>query len=165
MDLNEVTLLGRLGRDPEIRHLNNGDPVANMSVATSEKWRNKNSGDMEERTEWSRVVAFGHAAEFAQKYLAKGSRVLVRGKLQTRKWTDNSGVEKYTTEIVINNFGGKLISVESRNSGGDAGGGGDYTAEQYRQQSGSSRSAGQGGHQQQQPGGGTDPDLDDEIPF
>ena len=149
--VNKVILVGNLGRDPEVRHSQDGKAIVNMSVATSESWRDKNSGERRERTEWHRVVIFNeHLGEIAQKYLHKGSKVYLEGQLQTRKWQDQSGVDKYTTEVVIQNFKGELTMLDSRASGsgdyGDAGAGPD---------------AGAGAPQPATAGA----DLDDEIPF
>jgi single-strand DNA-binding protein len=114
--LNKVQLIGNIGNDPEIRFSANNDPIANISIATSESWKDKNSGEKQEKTEWHRVVFFGKLAEVIQNYAAKGTKVFVEGKLQTRKWTDNAGVEKYTTEVVVSGYDGKLILL-SRNDG------------------------------------------------
>lgn len=157
--VNKVILIGNLGRDPEIRHTNDGRPIANLSVATSEQWRDRNTGERREKTEWHRVVIFDEKiCEVAQKYLKKGSTVYLEGSLQTRKWTDQQGVEKYTTEVVLQRFSGKMTMLGSRGGGdygggdfGDSGGGGDYGDP--------GGSMGDGGPA---PGGG---DLDDEIPF
>ena len=108
MHLNKVQLIGTLGRDPEIRHTNDSKPIANLSVATSERWKDKN-GEQQERTEWHRVVVFGGAAGVCEKYLKKGDKAYFEGKLQTRKWTDNSGQEKYTTEIVVDVSGTVIL--------------------------------------------------------
>jgi single-strand DNA-binding protein len=122
--VNKVILVGNLGRDPEIRSMQSGDKVCNLSVATSERWKDRNSGEMKEKTEWHRVVVFDQKlAEVAEKYLKKGAKVFLEGQLQTRKWTDNSGVEKYTTEVVLQRFRGELVMLDSR-GGGDGGGGG-----------------------------------------
>jgi single-strand DNA-binding protein len=145
--VNKVILVGNLGRDPEVRHTQDGKPIVNMSLATSEQWRDRNSGERREKTEWHRVVIFNEKlGEIAQKFLRKGSKIYLEGQLQTRKWTDQSGVEKYSTEVVLQNFRGELTMLDSRGEGGgDSGGGG---------------------------GGMDDPgpssmggDLDDEIPF
>jgi single-strand DNA-binding protein len=122
--VNKVILIGNLGRDPEVRTLQNGGKVANLSLATSESWRDKSSGERKEKTEWHRVVIFGNLAEIAEKYLKKGSKVYVSGSLQTRKWTDQSGAEKYTTEVVLQGFGGELTMLDGKGGGGGAGGGG-----------------------------------------
>jgi single-strand DNA-binding protein len=163
--VNKVILVGNLGRDPEVRHTQDGKPIVNMSVATSEQWRDRASGERRERTEWHRVVIFNERlAEVAQKYLRKGSKVYLEGQLQTRKWQDQSGQDKYTTEVVLQNFRGELTMLDTRGGegGGDYGGsgGGDYgSAPDYGDQGGggSSRSGGSPA-----PAGA---DLDDEIPF
>jgi len=115
--VNKVILVGRLGRDPEIKHSDTGKRIGNLSLATSEKWTDKN-GEKQERTEWHRVVIFNdHLCGIAEKYLAKGSQVYVEGSIQTRKWTTNDGVEKYTTEIVLGNFKGEITMLGSGNEG------------------------------------------------
>lgn len=117
--VNKVILVGNLGRDPEVRRMTSGDPVVNLSVATSETWRDKASGERKEKTEWHRVVIFNkNLADVAEKYLRKGSKVYLEGALQTRKWTDKDGAEKYTTEIVLQNFRGELVMLDSRGEGG-----------------------------------------------
>jgi single-strand DNA-binding protein len=121
--VNKVTLIGNLGRDPEVRFAQSGDKIANISIATSETWNDKVSGERKEKTEWHRVVIFNKfLADIAEKYLKKGSKVYVEGALQTRKWTDNAGVEKYTTEVVLSNFKGELTMLDGRNESGDNGG-------------------------------------------
>lgn len=112
--LNKVELIGRLGGDPETRYLTNGDAVTNISIATSETWKDKQSGEKKEKTEWHRVVFFGKVAEIAAKYLVKGSQCFVMGKLQTRKWQDQSGQDRYTTEIVVDSFNGQLLLLDSK---------------------------------------------------
>lgn len=113
--VNKVILIGHLGKDPEVRRMTSGDPVVNLSVATSEKWRDKSSGEMKEKTEWHRVTVFNkNLAEVAEKYLKKGSRVYLEGQLQTRKWTDKDGEEKYSTEICLQNFKGELTLLDSK---------------------------------------------------
>jgi single-strand DNA-binding protein len=157
--VNKVILIGNLGRDPEVRHTQDGKPIVNMSLATSEQWRDRNSGERREKTEWHRVVIFNEKlGEIAQKYLRKGSKVYLEGALQTRKWTDQQGVEKYSTEVVLQNFRGELTMLDSRGEGGgDYGGGGGGGG-------GGGYAAGDGGSDQPGPSssGG---DLDDEIPF
>lgn len=112
--VNKVILIGNLGKDPEVRTMQNGGKVVNLSLATSETWRDKNSGERMEKTEWHRVVIFNeHLVEVAEKYLKKGSKVYISGALQTRKWTDGSGVEKYATEVVLQRFRGELTMLES----------------------------------------------------
>ena len=115
--VNKVILIGNLGRDPEVRSMNNGTKVANLSLVTSESWKDKGSGERKERTEWHRVVIFGSLADIADRYLKKGSKVYVSGQLQTRKWTDQSGVEKYSTEVVLQGFGGELTMLDGRGDG------------------------------------------------
>jgi len=151
--VNKVILIGNLGADPEIRTLNSGDRVANLRVATSETWRDRASGERKERTEWHRVVIFNdNLVKVAEDYLKKGSKVYIEGALQTRKWTDQSGQEKYSTEVVLQKFRGELTMLDGRGEGGRSG-------EDY----GSG-----GGFQKAQPSGPRESftaDLDDEIPF
>ncbi len=117
--VNKVILVGNLGKDPEVRRMASGDPVVNLSVATSESWRDKASGERKEKTEWHRVVIFNkNLADVAEKYLRKGSKVYLEGSLQTRKWTDKDGAEKYSTEVVLQNFNGTLVMLDGRNEGG-----------------------------------------------
>ena len=118
--VNKVILIGNLGKDPEVRHGNDGKPIVTLSLATSEIWKDK-SGERKERTEWHRVVIFNeNIAKVAEQYLKKGAKVYVEGQLQTRKWTDNSGVEKFSTEVVLQNFRGELTMLDSREGGGEA---------------------------------------------
>ena len=169
--VNKVILVGNLGADPEIRRLNSGDPVVNLRVATTETWRDRNSGDRQERTEWHRVVIFNdNLAKVAEQYLKKGAKVYIEGQLQTRKWQDQSGQERYSTEIVLQKFRGELQMLDSRGQGSEgqvgysgggqsAGGGGQGRGGSDFGQSGpSDRGSGSGG-------GGFGRDLDDEIPF
>jgi single-strand DNA-binding protein len=122
--VNKVILVGNLGRDPEVRSMQDGRSMVNMSVATSDTWRDRQSGERKERTEWHRVVIFNEKlAEVAQKFVRKGSKVYVEGQLSTRKWTDQSGQERYTTEVVIPRFGGALTMLDGRGDGGGAGAG------------------------------------------
>ena len=152
--VNKVILVGNLGRDPEVRHTQAGGLIVQLSVATSENWRDKASGERKERTEWHRVVIFNEKlAEVAQKYLRKGAKVYVEGQLQTRKWTDQSGVEKYTTEVVLPRFGGTMTMLDGR--GGD--GGGDYSSDY------AGGGAGSGDRPAAQPP--MRGDMDDDIPF
>ena len=117
--VNKVILVGNLGKDPEVRRMQSGDPVVNLSLATSETWRDKASGERKEKTEWHRIVIFNkNLAEVAEKYLRKGSKIYVEGALQTRKWTDKDGIEKYSTEIVLQNFRGELTMLDSKGDGG-----------------------------------------------
>ena len=120
--VNKVILIGNLGADPEIRNLPSGGKVANLSVATTDTWRDRNSGERKERTEWHRVVIFNkNLADVAEKYLRKGSKVYVEGSLQTRKWTDKDGAEKYSTEVVLQNFRGELTMLDGKGEGGGGG--------------------------------------------
>ena len=155
--VNKVILVGNLGRDPEARQMQDGNPVVNLSLATSESWRDKNTGERREKTEWHRVVIFNDKlADVAQKYLRKGSKIYIEGQLQTRKWTDQSGVEKYSTEVVLQRFRGELQMLDrAGEGGGGGGGGGDY--DQDRPAGG-----GSGGSDSGAPSGGS---LDDDIPF
>src|SRR5215475_13305337 len=122
--VNKVILVGNLGKDPEIRRTQDGRPIANLSVATSEQWRDKATGERKEKTEWHRVVIFSEGlAKVAEQYLKKGAKVYIEGQLQTRKWTDNAGVEKYSTEVVLQGFNSNLTMLDGR--GGGASGGGD----------------------------------------
>ena len=156
--VNKVILLGNLGRDPEVRRLSSGEPVVNLRIATSESWRDKMSGERKEKTEWHSVVIFNeNLAKVAEQYLRKGSKVYVEGQLSTRKWTDQSGQERYTTEVVIPRFGGALTMLDGRGggAGGDMGGGADDDM-------GAAPSGGGGRPAARGKGGG---DLDDDIPF
>jgi single-strand DNA-binding protein len=146
MDLNKAQIIGRLGQDPETRFLPDGKAVANFSIATGEKWTDKSTGEVKEKTEWHRCVAFGKTAEIIAEYVRKGSQVYVEGKLQTRKWDDKEGVTRYSTEILLDNFGGLIML------GGKSGGGG-RSASQESDDGGSEET-------------GTNKDFDDsEIPF
>ena len=154
--VNKVILIGNLGRDPEIRNLQDGARVANLSLATSENWRDKASGERRERTEWHRVVIFNERlVDVAERFLKKGSKVYVEGQLQTRKWTDQSGQEKYTTEVVLQRFRGELTMLDSR------GGAGGEAVEESNAGGSHGGGAGGGGREPTRGGG----DLDDEIPF
>jgi len=171
--VNKVILVGNLGRDPEVRTMNDGSPVVNLSIATSETWRDRQSGERKERTEWHRVVIFNeNLAKVAQQYLKKGSTVYIEGQLQTRKWTDQQGAEKYTTEVVLQRFRGELTMLGGR---GDSSGGGfgdndqsgygdDYGGGQGGGFGGGQGGGSRGGNQGGGFGGGRS-DLDDEIPF
>ena len=161
--VNKVILLGNLGRDPEVRQTQDGTKIVHLAIATSERWRDRNSGEPREKTEWHRVVIFNdRLGEVAEKYLSKGRQVYVEGQLQTRKWTDQSGQERYTTEIVLQRFRGELTLIGGR--GDDMGGGGggmqSYGGGDSFGGGGGGSSSGGGG----KPSGGYD-DLDDEIPF
>ncbi|WP_243211152.1 single-stranded DNA-binding protein (plasmid) [Klebsiella pneumoniae] len=166
--VNKVILVGNLGQDPEVRYMPNGGAVANITLATSESWRDKTTGEMKEKTEWHRVVLFGKLAEVAGEYLHKGSQVYIEGALQTRKWTDQAGVEKYTTEVIVN-VGGTMQMLGGRQGGGSQSNAG-----------APNNNNGWGQPQQPQPQGGNKPqpqqqsqqqnneppmDFDDDIPF
>jgi single-strand DNA-binding protein len=112
--VNKVILIGNLGKDPEVRATQTGSKVANISIATSENWKDKNTGERREKTEWHKVVIFGSLADIAERYLRKGSKVYVSGQLQTRKWQDQSGQDKYTTEVVLQGYGGELTMLDAR---------------------------------------------------
>ena len=154
--VNKVILVGNLGADPEARSLNNGGEVVNMRVATSEQWKDRD-GNRQERTEWHNVVIFNeNLGRVAKSYLRKGSKVYLEGQIQTRKWTDQSGNDRYTTEVVLQRFRGELVLLDSRGGGG----GGDYGDDA------DSQSAGGGGSRQQRPQPAAfDTDLDDDVPF
>ena len=175
--VNKVILVGNLGRDPEVRRLGSGEPVVNLRIATSETWRDKQSGERKERTEWHSVVIFNeNLAKVAEQYLKKGSKVYIEGQLQTRKWQDQQGVEKYTTEIVLQRFRGELTILDSRGQGGDEFGGGSSGGYGDEGSGGGSfgRSSPVGGGSRQPAmasGGGSSggsrssSHLDDDIPF
>ena len=159
--VNKVILVGNLGDDPEVRSLNNGGEVVNMRVATSENWKDKD-GNRQERTEWHRVVIFNeNLGRVAKSYLKKGSKVYLEGQIQTRKWQDQSGQDKYSTEIVLQRFRGELVLLDSRGSGsgGGYGGGDDYGA------SGGNEFGGGAPRPQSRPQPAFDSDLDDDVPF
>ncbi len=173
--VNKVILVGNLGRDPEVRYAQDGAKIVNMSIATSESWKDRQSGERRERTEWHRVVIFNdRLADVAERFLRKGSKVYLEGALQTRKWTGQDGVEKYSTEVVLQRYRGELTMLDGRGEGGgqNAGGGGDYP-DGYGGPSGGG-GGGQGGPDWGSPGGNQNGggaggpgggDLDDEIPF
>ncbi|MFT8711564.1 single-stranded DNA-binding protein [Komagataeibacter rhaeticus] len=180
--VNKVILVGNLGKDPEIRNSQNGAKIVSLTLATSDTWNDRASGERRERTEWHRVVIFNERlGDVAERFLRKGRKVYLEGSLQTRKWTDQSGQDRYTTEVVVDRFRGELVLLDS-NRGGDAGGddagggygggygggsggGGGYGAPARQQPQRSERPAtgGGGGGGWDAPGGGSD--LDDEIPF
>jgi single-strand DNA-binding protein len=157
--VNKVILVGNLGRDPEVRTLNNGGKVVQLNLATSETWRDKQSGDRQERTEWHKVVIFNeNLADVAERFLRKGSKVYVEGQLQTRKYTDKDGAEKYTTEVVLQRYRGELTMLDGKGEGGGAGGSSGGFGSREDSYAGGGASSGGGGR------GGAN-DLDDEIPF
>ncbi|HEY9554419.1 single-stranded DNA-binding protein [Allosphingosinicella sp.] len=154
--VNKVILVGNLGDDPEARSLNNGGEVVNLRVATSESWKDRD-GNRQERTEWHRVVIFNeNLGKVAKSYLRKGSKVYLEGQLQTRKWQDQSGQDKYSTEVVLQRFRGELVLLDSKGSGG---GGGSY-GDDY-----GDTGSGSGSRQQSRPQPAFDSDLDDDVPF
>jgi single-strand DNA-binding protein len=166
--VNKVILVGNLGADPEIRTLSSGDRVANLRLATSETWRDRTSGERKEKTEWHRVVIFNdNLVKVAESYLRKGSTVYIEGAIQTRKWADASGVEKYSTEIVLQKFRGELTMLGGRGDGAGAGAPGGGYDEGYAGGGGGGGNFG-GGAPRSQPSGPRESfsaDLDDEIPF
>lgn len=144
--VNKVILVGTVGKDPEVRYTNNGNAIANLNLATSEQWTDKQSGDRQERTEWHRIVIFGKLAEIAEKYVKKGSQLYIEGKLQTRKWQNQQGQDQYTTEIVLD-IGGTMQMLGGKRDNQD---GGSYESQQQRQQRAPAQQA---------------PTYEDEIPF
>ena len=160
--VNKVILIGNLGKDPEIRRTQDGRPIANLTVATSETWRDKNTGERKEKTEWHRVVIFNEGlCKVVEQYVKKGSKVYLEGALQTRKWTDQSGVEKYSTEVVLQGFNSTLTMLDGRGGGG----GGSFASDD-------GGDFGSGGPVSSAPrravaagGGGRNNDMDDDIPF
>lgn len=163
--VNKVILIGNLGADPDIKRTQDGRPIANLSVATSESWRDKNTGERREKTEWHRVVIFNEGlCKVAENYLKKGSKVYIEGQLQTRKWQDQSGQDKYSTEVVLQGFNGNLTMLDGRgdNQGGggrDFGGGPSGGGRDFGGGSAGGGASGSGF------GGGSSRDLDDDIPF
>lgn len=178
--VNKVILVGNLGRDPEVRRLGSGEPVVNLRIATSETWRDKQSGEKKERTEWHSVVIFNeNLAKVAEQYLKKGSKIYVEGQLQTRKWQDQQGVEKYTTEIVLQRFRGELTILDSRGQGGSdeygegggssfedrSSGGGSFGRQSPMGSGGGSRQPAMSGGASGGGGSRSSSHLDDDIPF
>lgn len=171
--VNKVILVGNLGQDPEVRYMPNGGAVANITLATSESWRDKQTGENKEITEWHRVVLFGKLAEVAGEYLKKGSQVYIEGQLRTRKWQDQGGQERYTTEVVVN-VGGTMQMLGGRQQGGNASAGAQGNSNnngwgQPQQPQGNNNQPSDGAQQQPQsaPAGNNEPpmDFDDDIPF
>ena len=159
--VNKVILVGNLGRDPEVRHTQDGKPIVNLRLATTESWRDRNTGERKEKTEWHTVVIFNEAlAKVAEQYLKKGSSIYVEGQLQTRKWTDKDGAERYSTEVVLQNYRGELTMLGGRGGAGEGagsfGGGGDEFG-----QSAPMERPRMGGQKSQS----FARDLDDEVPF
>ncbi len=167
--VNKVILVGNLGQDPEVRYTPGGAAITTISIATSDSWKDKNSGQMQEKTEWHRVVFFGKLAEIAGEYLHKGSQVYVEGKLQTRKWQDKQGQDRYTTEVVVDGFNGVMQMLGGRGEGAGQGGG---RPQQQGGQQAPQQNYQQQGHQPQPgaqpapaPTGDFDNSFDDDIPF
>jgi len=157
--VNKVILVGNLGRDPEIRSTSSGQRIANFSIATSENWRDRATGERKERTEWHRVVVFNERlVDVIEKYVKKGSKLYIEGALQTRKWTDNSGQERYTTEVVLQNFRGELTMLDGRGGGAGEGGGASYEPDEGPAVSAPTSAPARGAR-------APSADLDDEIPF
>ncbi|WP_438274437.1 single-stranded DNA-binding protein [Nitrobacter sp.] len=157
--VNKVILIGNLGADPEIKRTQDGRPIANLRIATSESWRDRTSGERKEKTEWHRVVIFNEGlCKVAEQYLKKGSKVYIEGQLQTRKWTDQNGVEKYSTEVVLQNFNSTLTMLDGRNSGG-----GNFGSDDTGGDFGSGSSS--GGQRRAVAAGARRSDMDDDIPF
>ena len=155
--VNKVILVGRIGQDPEIRYMPSGGAVANLTIATSESWRDKQTGEVKEQTEWHRVVVFGKLAEIVGEYVKKGSQIYVEGKLQTRKWTDSNGVEKWTTEVVLNGPNAVMQMLGGKSEGGQQG----QQQGQPRTHSGPARQQSKPQQQSSEP----PMDFDDDIPF
>ncbi|MGY4313004.1 single-stranded DNA-binding protein [Bradyrhizobium sp. JR3.5] len=160
--VNKVILVGNLGKDPEIRRTQDGRPIANLSIATSETWRDKGTGERKEKTEWHRVVIFNEGlCKVAEQYLKKGAKVYIEGQLQTRKWTDQSGVEKYSTEVVLQGFNSNLTMLDGR-----GGGGGSFADDSGGSDFGSSGPVSSAPRRAVAAGGGSrNSDMDDDIPF
>ena len=159
--VNKVILVGNLGRDPEVRSFQNGGKVVNLRIATSENWKDRNTGERKERTEWHSVAIFSEPlGRIAEQYLRKGSKVYIEGQLETRKWQDQSGQDRYTTEIVLRPYRGELTLLDSAGGSGGGSGGGGYDDDPGGYGGGSS-----GGYGGGSGGGGGRSDLDDEIPF
>ena len=160
--VNKVILVGNLGKDPEIRRTQDGRPIANLSVATSESWRDKATGERKEKTEWHRVVIFNEGlCKVAEQYLKKGAKVYIEGQLQTRKWTDQSGAEKYSTEVVLQGFNSNLTMLDGRGGGGGASSGSDDQGSGDFGVSGPSSAA----PRRAVAAGTRNGDMDDDIPF
>ncbi|WP_102223148.1 single-stranded DNA-binding protein [Acidimangrovimonas sediminis] len=172
--VNKVIIVGNLGRDPEVRSFANGGKVCNLRIATSENWRDRNTGERRERTEWHSVAIFSEPlAKIAEQYLRKGSKVYIEGQLETRKWQDQSGQDRYTTEIVLRPYRGELTLLDGRDGGGSGGGGGSYGGDQGGGYGGGDQGGGYGGGGGNygggsgggMGGGGGGRDMDDDIPF
>jgi single-strand DNA-binding protein len=165
--VNKVILVGNLGKDPEVRRTQDGRPIVNLTVATSDTWRDKNTGERKERTEWHRVVIFSEGlAKVAEQYLKKGAKVYLEGQLQTRKWQDQQGQDRYSTEVVLQGFSSQLTMLD-RAGGGAGGGAGDFGPDDAGSSFGSSTSRSAPARQPAMAvaGGGSREDMNDEIPF
>lgn len=173
--VNKVILIGNVGADPEIRRTQDGRPIANLRIATSETWRDRNSGERKEKTEWHTVVVFNEGlCKVVEQYVKKGAKLYIEGQLQTRKWQDQTGNDRYSTEIVLQGFNSTLTMLDGRGEGGGRSGGGDFGGGNdygsggssygggYDQQSSSRGGSSRGGNQ---PSGGFSNDMDDDIPF
>ncbi|GHE02428.1 single-stranded DNA-binding protein [Defluviimonas sp. 20V17] len=161
--VNKVILIGNLGADPEVRDFPSGGKVCNLRIATSETWRDRNSGERRERTEWHRVAIYAEPlVRVAEQYLRKGSKVYIEGQLETRKWQDQSGQDRFTTEIALRPYRSELTMLDGRSEGGQGGGGGGYGG---GAPSGGGYGGGYGGGDQGGAGGGGRSDMDDDIPF
>lgn len=157
--VNKVILVGNLGRDPDVRRTQDGRPIATLSIATSESWRDKTSGERKEKTEWHRVVVFNEGlAKVAEQYLKKGAKVYLEGKLRTRKWLDQGGAEKYTTEIVVENFDGSLVMIDGRREGGPPPADENSYGETRTSSAGANAASGARANEPRA-------DIDDDIPF
>lgn len=164
--VNKVILVGNLGADPEVRTMNNGNRVVNLRLATNETWRDKSSGERREKVEWHRVVIFNdNLGKIAEQYLRKGAKVYIEGQLQTRKWQDQGGQDKYSTEIVLQQYRGELTMLDGRSGGGEGGGGGGGYGSGGDDFGGGSGGGGGGGSDNGGGFGGGGADIDDEIPF
>lgn len=179
--VNKVILIGNVGADPEIRRTQDGRPIANLRIATSETWRDRNSGERREKTEWHTVVVFNEGlCKVVEQYVKKGAKLYIEGQLQTRKWQDQTGNDRYSTEIVLQGFNSTLTMLDGRGEGGGGGrsGGGDFGGGNDYGSGGGSGYSGSGGYDQQssprggssrsgggQPSGGFSNDMDDDIPF
>jgi single-strand DNA-binding protein len=164
--VNKVILIGNLGNDPEIRRTQDGRPIANLSIATSDTWKDKNTGERREKTEWHRVVVFNEGlCRVIENYVKKGSKVYIEGQLQTRKWQDNEGKDRYSTEVVLQNYNGTLTMLDGRGDNQGGGGGYDQGGGSFGQSGPSSGGQIGGGDQGGGFGGPSGGDIDDEIPF
>jgi single-strand DNA-binding protein len=160
--VNKVILVGNLGKDPEIRRTQDGRPIANLSIATSETWRDKGTGERKEKTEWHRVVIFSEPlCKIVEQYLKKGAKVYIEGALQTRKWTDQQGVEKYSTEVVLQGFNSTLTMLDGRSGGG----GGNFGSDDQGGDFGAGGPSSSAAPRRAVAAGGRNSDMDDDIPF